>query len=89
LVGPRGGEVALKAASRSVVTVAIDSPAAGDGVDSCAFADAGVRGEQLLSESQTGLCTGVDICSNFIEKLQLPATFRPARRGFPIAKLDR
>jgi hypothetical protein len=45
-------------------------------------------GEQLMSGSQPRLCTPVDICWNFIERLQLPATFRHARHGFPIARLD-
>jgi hypothetical protein len=44
--------------------------------------------EQLMSGPQPPLCALVDICWNFVEKLQLPATFRPARRGFPTAKID-
>ena len=46
------------------------------------------RDGQLMSRSQPGLCTPVDIRSKKAQKFSLFLTFRPARREFPMAKPD-
>ena len=48
-----------------------------------------VRDEQLMSRSQPGLCTPVDIRSKKAQKVSLFLTFRPARRDPDVSGLDR